>query len=178
MDKPMDALMNIDDREARQLDMYGLAEIRIVASRLATGITGTGKTDWATRELVHALAYGCPYCHGRIMLDNGTIDHKEPIGSALRNAPAASQARKYADRPENLHIICKPCNQLKGDFTHDEYMQLRAFLAGKEQLEMKLRRRLSQTASFFKMKRHGDIAKGKRPMQRRRGNFRGGGSTF
>lgn len=168
----MALLAPLDDREQRQLDMYGLDTIRDVARRLAAGVTGTGKTDWATQELIHALAYGCPYCHGRIMLDNGTVDHKEPIGSAVRSSSASSQARKHADRKDNLHIICKPCNQLKGDFSHEEYMQLRAFLAGKEQLEMKLRRRLSQTASFFKMKRNQDIAKGKRPFRPRRG---GGG---
>lgn len=175
----MDALKDIDQSEGRQIDMYGLAEIKIVASRLAQGITGVGKTEWAVRELVHALAYGCPYCHGRIMLNNGTIDHKEPIGSAVRNSPAGSQARKYADRRENLHIICESCNQLKGDFTHDEYMALRAFLAGKEQLEMKLRRRLSQTASFFKMKRQLATQRGYKPGYRTRGTGRrGGGSVF
>ncbi len=168
----MATTMALDDREQRQADMYGLDTIRDVARRLATGITGTGKTDWAATELTHALAYGCPYCHSRIMLDNGTIDHKDPIGSAVRNSPAGSQARQHADRHDNLHIICQACNQLKGDFSHEEYMELRAFLAGKEQLEMKLRRRLSQTASFFKMKRHADIARGKKPFRPRRGTGR------
>lgn len=172
-------LVDYDEREQRQVQLYGPEEIRAVSLRLSTGITGTGKTDWAVIELVHRLAYGCPYCQGRIMLDNCTIDHKEPIGSAIRNTSATSQLRKHADRRDNLHIICQACNQLKGDFSHEEYMQLRQFLAGKEQLEMKLRRRLSQTSSFFKMKRQIAISRGKRPFQPRRGNTRRGrGSTF
>ena len=159
----------LDQREQRQLDLYGMDTIRDVARRLATGITGTGKTDWATRELIHALAYGCPYCESRILLDNGTIDHKDPIGGATRRAAAGSLARRLADDPDNLHIICKPCNQLKGNFSHEEYIALRAFLADKPQLENKLRLRLSQTGSFFKMKRNQEIARGKRPFNPRRG---------
>lgn len=156
----------LTDKEQRQLDLYGAETIKEVARRLASGITGKGKTEWASRELIRALAYGCPYCQGRILLDNGTIDHKIPIGGALRNAPANHPARKAADHPDNLHIIDVPCNQLKGNFTHQEYLELREFLKDKPGIERKLRQRLSQTGAFFKLKRHQDIARGKRPFRR------------
>lgn len=141
-------------RKAETLKMYGIDTIKSVAQRLAQSITmGRGKTEWAIDQLLEALVNGCPYCHGRIHLDNGVFDHKDPIGGAVRRQTADSQLKKYADRPENLHIICTACNQLKGDFTHEQYMQLRAFLAGKEALEAKLRRRLQMTASFYKQAR-------------------------
>jgi 5-methylcytosine-specific restriction endonuclease McrA len=166
--------MELDAREQQQLAMYGLDTIRDVARRLAAGITGKGKTDWATHELIHALAYGCPYCGGRIMLDNGVIDHKKAIGSAIRNAPADSPMRRMFDNPDNVHIICTPCNQLKGDFDHEDYVALRAFLDEHESLERKLRRRLSQTGTFFKLRKADQAARGKKPpIHRRGGGFKG-----
>lgn len=150
----------LEQRKQEQLRIYGHDTIKVVAQRLSANITmGIGKTEWAIDQLLEALVNGCAYCHGRIYLDNGVIDHKDPIGGAVRRQTAASQAKKYADRKENLHIICQRCNQLKGDFTDEEYRQLITFLAGKEQLEMKLRRRLQMTGNFYKTQR---IAKAKR----------------
>lgn len=163
----------IETLKQTQLKMYGIDTIKSVAQRLAQSLTmGRGKTEWAVDQLLLALAEGCPYCKGRIYLDNGVFDHKDPIGGAVRRQTADSQAKKYADRPENLHIICKPCNQLKGDFTHEQYMQLRAFLAGKENLEAKLRKRLQMTGTFYKQARIKQAQRGYRGPVRGR-QFRG-----
>lgn len=162
----------LEQRKQAQLKMYGLDTLKSVASRLSSGITGQNKTVLALDMLLEALVNGCPYCVGRIYLDNGVIDHKEPIGSAVRNQSATSQARKHADRPANLHIICTPCNQLKGDFSHEEYLALRQFLNGRETLEMKLRRRLQMTGTFYKQMKARQKANGYvRPRTSRR--FRG-----
>lgn len=144
----------LDKRKAEQLKMYGLDTLKTVAKRIGASVAlGQGKTEWVTDQLLTALVLGCPYCKGRIYLDNPVIDHKEPIGGVVRRQAATSQARKHADRKSNLHIICTPCNDIKGDFSHEEFRALRAFLAGKEQLEGKLRRRLLQSRTFWKQTR-------------------------
>lgn len=157
----------LEARKAQQLKMYGLDTIKSIAQRVGHGVAlGQGKTEWVMDRLLEAFILGCPYCKGRIYADNPVLDHKEPIGGAVRRQLATSQARKHADRKDNLHIICKPCNQLKGDFSHEEYMQLRAFLAGKEGLEAKLRKRLHMTANFYKTQRQRQAANGFRGYSR------------
>lgn len=153
----------LEQRKAEQLKMYGIDTIKSIAIRVGRGVTmGKGKTEWVMDKLLEAFVLGCPYCKGRIYADNPVLDHKDPIGGAVRRQTADSQAKKYADRPDNLHIICTPCNVLKGDFTHEQYMQLREFLMGKEGLEAKLRKRLQMTGTFYKQMRARQAANGYR----------------
>lgn len=163
---------DLESNKAGKLKMYGIDTIKPVAQRLVGSILmGRGKTEWAIDQLLQALVEGCPYCRGVIHLHNGVIDHKVPIGGAVRRQNASSAAKRHADRPDNLHIICIPCNDLKGDFTHEEFKELRAFLAGKEQLEAKLRRRLMHAKTFWKQQRVTQQLKGhKGPPRRKRFN--------
>lgn len=58
----------------------------------------------------------CPYCKAPIDVLSMQLDHKTPL------------RRGGGPEIDNLHAICKPCNGSKGEFTHEEYSALVAFM--------------------------------------------------
>lgn len=58
----------------------------------------------------------CPYCRTPIDILKMQLDHKTPL------------RRGGGPEIENLQAICKPCNGSKGEFTHEEYSALVAFM--------------------------------------------------
>ena len=60
----------------------------------------------------------CPYCRTPIDILTMQLDHKTP----LRRGGGPELA--------NLQCICKGCNGSKGEFTHEEYAALVAFMEG------------------------------------------------
>lgn len=57
-------------------------------------------------------AFPCPYCRCPLDVLNMTLDHKEPV------------SRGGSLRLSNLQGCCDSCNRVKGDLTHDEFMEL------------------------------------------------------
>ena len=67
----------------------------------------------------------CQYCEDIIGLDNMALDHKTPIsldGNSSLN---------------NLHIVCKRCNQRKGMLSHKSYKDLLKLISGWQYKEKK-----------------------------------------
>lgn len=130
---------------------YQEKDIREHATKLCQSLSwGRGKQEIAYEKLVYALENGCPYCKTVLALGDVVFDHKDPIGSYRR---AGGEIKKYLDRPDNMHGICIPCNQLKGDFTHEEYTLLCNFLNDHTDLRIKLDNRLKQSKSFWVVQR-------------------------
>ena len=47
------------------------------------------------------------------------------------------------DSPENLHMVCKPCNQLKNDFDDAQFKRLLAWLEANTDIKPLLIKRLN-----------------------------------
>lgn len=58
---------------------------------------------------------GCGYC-GDPDIMAISIDHKTPL------------ARGGKNKPHNVHLVCLPCNRMKGAMTHEEFCALLSFL--------------------------------------------------
>lgn len=58
----------------------------------------------------------CPYCRTPIDILSMQLDHKTPLH------------RGGGPELDNLQAICKGCNGSKGEFTHEEYAALVAFM--------------------------------------------------
>ncbi len=62
------------------------------------------------RALLNAQRGRCVYCQADIR-EGYTVDHITPL------------SRGGSNWPDNLQLLCRPCNSAKGDKTHDEYVR-------------------------------------------------------
>jgi hypothetical protein len=67
-------------------------------------------------KLMGLQAILCPYCRTPIDILSMQLDHKTPL------------RRGGGPQIDNLQAICKGCNGSKGEFTHEEYSALVAFM--------------------------------------------------
>lgn len=116
---------------------------------------GKGKKETLIRMLTEAVDTPCRYCKTVISIKNASIDHKQPFSSSGldRRKVKTLGERRHIDRPENLEIICKNCNTLKGDMSDIEYSTLLDFLHANPTIEKKLMKRLAQSRVMWSMKR-------------------------
>jgi len=63
-----------------------------------------------------SLGTACPYCPVVLTVENVSLDHA---------VPKARVARKSEQNVlSNLQCVCRECNQVKGEFTHNEFTRL------------------------------------------------------
>lgn len=130
--------------------------IKRKASTLGANILGgRGKTEWLVSLIGDAVGKNCPYCDTELSLDNISLDHKVPIGSSevRRKKSENREAREVADRRDNLHLVCRKCNQLKGKIPHDSFLKLLAFLSTDKIMEHEVLSRLRQSGVVWGHKR-------------------------
>lgn len=116
---------------------------------------GRGKREKSLKILNMALGCGCKYCGEIITLENASVDHKTPrLGRKVYNRKKKKMIFTYAeikelDKEENLHIICRDCNQRKSTFTHGEYVRLLDFLNQNTDIKEKVFYRFNLGRLFF-----------------------------
>lgn len=89
-----------------QMTEYGLERARVRRERIFAQGGSYTKEDIA---LLYEVQKGiCIYCE-EALDGKYEIDHKIPV------------ARGGSSWPENLQLLCRPCNRRKSDFTHEEY---------------------------------------------------------
>ncbi len=112
---------------------------------------GKGKQDFIMTAVRAALGAPCRYCEQTITLENINCDHIEAYKSNAirRNKAENREIRQHMDRRENLQMICKACNQLKGELDHSQFVALKEFLATDEWLEIVITRRLRMSRAPF-----------------------------
>ena len=74
-----------------------------------------GKWLWTKIQLGVIL---CPYCGAPIDILSMELDHKTP------------KRRHGGPELSNKQVICRKCNGSKGDFTHEEYVEIVNFMQG------------------------------------------------
>lgn len=123
--------------------------IRKKAFTMSSFITfgGKGKLDYFDALLRKTLGTNCPYCSTTLDLKNVSLDHIVPFttSSARKNL----LIKKQMDRVENLQIICRPCNQMKGNLSHDKFVKLLSFLDTDPELRAYVVKKLRQSSIMF-----------------------------
>lgn len=98
----------------------------------------------ANLECLLASRARCPYCDVRLLLSNVSVDHRVPL------------SRGGTSHPDNLTLIDRRCNKLKGELTGEEYRALREWLDDlEEEARLNIERRLLMGGSVFRFQRTG-----------------------
>src|SRR4030042_6369039 len=87
---------------------------------------GKGKIKFFNELVRNSIGKHCIYCGDMLILENLSLDHIQPFGSVKSRYDKL--IKKQLDKPENLQIICKKCNQLKGTLSHDKFLKFLTFL--------------------------------------------------
>lgn len=100
--------------------------VRKVWSISANLIMGKGKKVIISKLLLESLGKSCKYCGEILVLENSSLDHKVPFMNSeyRRQKIKFLELRKKLDRIENLQVICRKCNGLKGNFSDEQYTRL------------------------------------------------------
>lgn len=112
---------------------------------------GPGRKEFFYNLVSASIGKHCRYCGVMMGLDNISLDHIIPFGkSELRYAKAV---QKQLNVPENLQIICKKCNGIKGNLSHEKFIKLIEFLEQDIVLKDYVMKKLSQGNIMWSMKR-------------------------
>lgn len=123
--------------------------IRKKAFTMSSFITfgGRGKLDYFDTLLRSKLGTGCSYCGTMLTLENVSLDHIEPFTTSA--ARKNLLIKKQMDRVSNLQIICRSCNQQKGNLSHDKFVKLNKFLDTDPEISAYVRKKLMQSTVMF-----------------------------
>lgn len=118
---------------------------------LTSTVVGLKNKRVIVEEMLNqALGKKCPYCGIILVLPECSLDHKIPL---MRNNSLTHERKVLLNQVENLHIICRRCNGLKAEFSHDEYLKLLKFTKENPTIGEKLFRRLARAAIMWKFKK-------------------------
>lgn len=88
-----------------------------------------------------AVISGCLYCSEPLTLEEMSIDH--------RLAKERHKEPKYMNSIENLHVVHKQCNRMKGNFNHDEFVRLLNTFSDNKEADKILRSRLKMATTVY-----------------------------
>lgn len=136
--------------KVKYTDVRGIEKKAIVIG--ANILMGRGKREFLMSLISNALGTSCLYCDTKITLENMGLDHKDAYKtSAARNnkKPGTKEFRRHMDRQENLQIICKGCNQIKGSMDAVQFERLLDFLKTDEDMRKTVLTRLKRSVAPF-----------------------------
>ena len=113
---------------------------------------GKGKTEYFNAFLREKLNTPCRYCKQLLTLENVSLDHIEPFVTTSSRKNLA--IKRQMDRKENLQIICRSCNQKKGNLDHDNFVKLLAFLDSNPAISAYVTKKLAQSNIMWTHKRN------------------------
>ncbi len=117
---------------------------------------GAGATDYVEKLILEAIDKPCKYCGVKITMDNMRIDHIVPL---LRSKLPGKKNKKntYTDEEletlyskQNIHIICKECNSIKGSLSEDDYVWLIKVLSERENVKKDVFKRMKAGSCVFR----------------------------
>lgn len=127
--------------------------IRKKAFTMSSFITfgGKGKLEYFDNLLRSKLNTPCRYCTTLLTLENVSLDHIQPFTTTeARKNPII---KRQLDRTDNLQIICRGCNQMKGNLDHDNFVKLLTFLDKNPPISAYVRKKLAQSNIMWTHKR-------------------------
>lgn len=120
---------------------------------------GKGKKEKLVKLLTEALGTRCKYCEETINIENASLDHKMPrLGSKVHNRKTNKMIYTYEeirelDKLENLHIVCRKCNQRKSNMNDEQYVRLLGFLNQNVDIKELIFHRFKIGTLFFRHKK-------------------------
>ena len=127
------------------------------ARTLGANLTlGKGKTDYLYKLLLETIGIKkCVYCNSLITILNVALDHKTPINSneMRRHKRLFRKELIPFNEKSNLQLICKKCNVLKGNMSHEQFTVLLDFLNKDKVLKDILVKRLGQSNFIYSQRR-------------------------
>jgi len=108
---------------------------------------GKGATQKMMKFIANYLGEPCGYCGKILTLDNMSLDHKVPL--RFNTTKNTSEAEKL-NQEENLHMVCRECNHIKGEIPHKKYTKLIKFLNEDKELGDIIRKRLKSSYLIYK----------------------------
>lgn len=123
------------------------------AFTLSSPVTfGKGRKVFFEKLVGDSLGRPCRYCSTTLQLETISLDHIIPFSeSKWRNNPAV---KRKLDTADNLQIICKTCNSMKGNLPHDKFVKLLSFMDMDLEIGQYLRRKLAQSNIVWSYKRN------------------------
>lgn len=117
-------------------------------------VMGKGKKEIIKNMLTEAIGKKCIYCPEIITLSNCSIDHKKAIRDIRirKNKSLFLEERKILDNKDNLQIICKSCNSLKGELHDYQFERLIDVLNSDPDMKKIVLKRIMRGLSIFKIK--------------------------
>jgi len=112
------------------------------------GASYTSRKDFLQqikKMLIEAVNKPCVYCGEIITLENASLDHKEALSRSKLSREEILQKTNLT----NLQIICKKCNQLKGNLNDKEYRLLLNFLNKYPSIKEKIFQRFKLGIALF-----------------------------
>jgi len=121
---------------------------------------GKGATAFLEKMINEAVGKPCPYCGEELTLKNMSVDHIEPllrsrvptkktIDKKKKNLYTDEELTKLYDR-NNLEIICKSCNQIKGDIHKDDLIWLLDVLSERQDIKDKVLSRMKGSSFVYR----------------------------
>lgn len=112
---------------------------------------GKGKREFFYNLVKESIYKHCIYCGVMLILENISLDHIIPFGTTeLRNSKIM---QKQLNVSENLQIICRKCNGIKGNLSHDKFIKLLGFLEEDFVLKNYIMKKLAQGNIMWSLKR-------------------------
>jgi 5-methylcytosine-specific restriction endonuclease McrA len=130
--------------------------IRSLAQRISGNIRLEHKTDKIELKIKNALDKPCGYCGVIITLENASLDHKIPrkfsklYDRRTGHREYSDAILRELDSEENLHIVCRTCNQLKSDMDDGQFKRFVKWLKENPDIEPLIRKRLGYAKIFWK----------------------------
>lgn len=87
---------------------------------------GRGKKVFFETLVRKCVNTPCRYCSSTMSLEDLSLDHIVPFGTSANRKDKDLQ--RELNRPSNLQLICRRCNRLKGNLSHDSFVTLLLFL--------------------------------------------------
>lgn len=117
---------------------------------------GKGKQEKMIDLITSSLGTLCTYCDILLTLDNVSLDHKIPrqwskvYNRKLKKSLFTKEEIQKLDRIENLHIICRACNQLKSNFNDEQFRLFLNFINQYPDIKTLLIKRLKVSNLIFR----------------------------
>lgn len=108
---------------------------------------GRGKKAYFEKLIREHLGKPCRYCNVPLRVETMSCDHIQPFGSLANRKDKILKAQM--DRTDNLQIICKKCNTLKGNLNHQDFALLLEFLSEHPFIKTYVLNKLGQSTFIY-----------------------------
>jgi len=117
---------------------------------------GAGATDYVEKLIDEAIDKPCKYCGENITIENMRIDHIIPLLRSRipnkkhkKNVYTKEELDVLYDK-ENIQVICKECNAIKGSLSEDDFVWLLKVLAEREHVKKEVFKRMKAGSCVFR----------------------------